>query len=315
MERFHLAEKSGVSSLRIAVCLGLALALSACGKSAAPEAPQTSDTAAQGQDMGASAADAATNAAAESTSAANERAAADLAAKESALAEREAALAAKEQEADLARREVALAAEKKAARRAPQVAAAKPVKQTARVADPAPPPAPVAPLVVARGTSLSIELVNAVSSKTATVGDRVDGRLAADVIVDGRTALAAGTPVQGSVTHVISGSKTIGGTPTLGIVFDQLDVGRGPPLTFNANLEQVGKSDKGRDAAKIAGGAVAGAVIGHQIDHDDKGKIIGGILGGAAGALAAKKTGGDVSLAAGTLVSVELTSPLEIKRK
>jgi hypothetical protein len=52
-------------------------------------------------------------------------------------------------------------------------------------------------------------------------------------------------------------------------------------------------------------------VIGHQID-DDKGKVIGGILGGAAGAVAAQKTGGEVELPAGTVLTFALDKPSEV---
>ncbi|HPF27550.1 MAG TPA: glycine zipper 2TM domain-containing protein [Steroidobacteraceae bacterium] len=296
------------------VLLTAVIALSACGQSSAPTAQAelaTDTTTASATTDVASAEDAST--ASESDAAATQ--AAELAAKEAELAEREASLALKEREADVARREAELAAKEKAARAAPKVTAAKPPKQqVAQTAPPAAAPVPRAPLVVPSGTQLSIELVNALSTKTATVGDRVDGRLTSDVMVDGKVALAAGTPIQGSVTEVVSGSKKIGGTPTLGIVFDQVDTGDGSTVTFRGKLDQVGKSETARDTAKIAGGAVAGAVIGHQVDGD-KGKIIGGILGGAAGALAAKKTGGDVSLAAGTVMAVELTAPLTVRSK
>ncbi|HSN72778.1 MAG TPA: glycine zipper 2TM domain-containing protein, partial [Steroidobacteraceae bacterium] len=66
-----------------------------------------------------------------------------------------------------------------------------------------------------------------------------------------------------------------------------------------------------RDTAKIVGGAAAGAIIGHQID-DDNGKVIGGLLGGAAGAVAAKKTGGEIAIPAGTVILVGLDAPFEV---
>ncbi len=296
-----------------AVLLTTVIVLSACGQSSAPtaqaELAADTTTASETPEL-ASSMDASSAAASEAAA----TQAAELAAKEAELAEREASLAIKEREADVARREAELAAKEKAARAAPKVTAAKPPKQVAQTAPPAVAPVSRAPLVVPSGTQLSIELVNALSTKTATVGDRVDGRLSNDVMVDGKVALAAGTPIQGSVTEVVSGSKKIGGTPTLGIVFDQVDMGDGSTVTFRGKLDQVGKSETARDTAKIAGGAVAGAVIGHQVDGD-KGKIIGGILGGAAGALAAKKTGGDVSLEAGTVMAVELTAPLTVKSK
>jgi hypothetical protein len=121
----------------------------------------------------------------------------------------------------------------------------------------------------------------------------------------------AGALVQGSVTEVISGSKTIGGKPTLGLTFDSMTF-EGGDMPIAAKITQIAeKSDKAGDTAKIAGGAVAGGVIGHQLD-DDKGKVIGALIGAAAGTAAARKTGKEVVLPAGTVVGMTLESPVTV---
>jgi hypothetical protein len=234
-------------------------------------------------------------------------AAAELAAREEELARREADLALKEREQDLARREAELAAKQ---------AAPKPSTSTKQAPAPpasAPPPPPKsAPLVVPAGSQLSVEFVSPLSTKTAKVGDRVDARLAEDLVVDGRRVALAGARVEGSVTQVVSGSKKIGGTPTLGVSFDGLELAGGGMAAISGQLVQQGKSDTAKDSAKIAGAAVAGAIIGHQID-DDKGKLIGGLLGGAAGTAAAAKTGGEVEVPAGTVVGFVLDAPFQVE--
>ena len=58
-------------------------------------------------------------------------------------------------------------------------------------------------------------------------------------------------------------------------------------------------------------GVVAGGVVGHQIDSD-KGKVIGALIGAAAGTAAAKKTGQEVVLPAGTVVGMTLESPVTV---
>ncbi len=122
----------------------------------------------------------------------------------------------------------------------------------------------------------------------------------------------AGALLQGSVSSVVSGSQKIGGTPELGLRFDNLTLADGSDTQVNGTVTQVAaKSDTARDTAKIAGGAIAGAVIGHQVDSD-KGKIIGGLLGAAAGAAAAKKTGTEVELPAGTVLGFTLNSPVTV---
>ena len=274
------------SHLLIPIALA-ALALGACGKKPADE-----QAAAQ------------TDAAAE----AQAKQDADIKQREEELNRREQELAMKEKEKDLADREAALA----------KASAPKPAPRAPAAAPSTPKPAP-APVVAAgprnytvpAGTSISVQLPAAVSTKTAKVGDRLSANLTNDVIVDGKTVARAGALVQGSVTRVVSGSNTVGGTPTLGITFDNLTF-EGGDKPINARITQVSeKSDKAGDTAKIAGGAVAGGVIGHQISHKN-GSVIGALIGAAAGTAAAKKTGKEVVLPAGTVVGMTLESPVTV---
>ena len=270
------------SHLLIPIAL-VALALAACGKKPADEQP---DAAAQAQ--------------AEQDAVTKQR--------EEELNRREQELAMKEKEKDLADREAALA-KASAPKPAPRAPAAAPAK-------PKPAPAPVVAAgprnyTVPAGTSLSVQLPAAVSTKTAKVGDRLSANLSNDLVVDGKTVAKAGALVQGSVTQVISGSNTIGGKPTLGITFDNLTF-EGGDKPINARITQVSeKSDKAGDTAKIAGGAIAGGVIGHQINSKN-GNVIGAIIGAAAGTAAAKKTGKEVVLPAGTTVGMTLESPVTV---
>jgi hypothetical protein len=234
-----------------------------------------------------------------------------LKAREEELARREAELALKEKEKELADREAALARASQPKPAATRPAASKPAASTGGAAKPAPVAAGPKDYVVPAGTSLSVQLPAEISTKTAKVGQRVTGNLTSDIVVDGKVVAKAGTPVQGSITQVISGSKTIGGKPTLGLTFDSLTF-EGGDRPISARITQVAdKSDKAGDTAKIAGGAVAGGVIGHQLDSD-QGKVIGAIIGAAAGTAAAKKTGKEVVLPAGTVVGMTLESPVTV---
>lgn len=250
------------------------------------------------------------------TPAVPEPTAADTAAADAAaVAAREAEVA--QREADLAAREAALAA-----------AAAKPTRPVnrpvvvnkppaSRPVTSAPPPAvtpaPVRFVTVPSGTQLSLALATPLSSKNANVGDAVKARLTADVLVDNKVAIPAGTMVAGTVTDVVSGSKKIGGVPTIGLRFERLELPEGD-LPIDGVISQKGKSDTGRDTAKIVGGAAAGAILGHQVKGGDKGKVIGGLLGGAIGAVAAQNTGTEVQLAEGTALSIALAAPVDVRK-
>ena len=255
------------------------------------------------------------------TAAEADRAAAELKAREDDLARREAELALVAREQDIARREAELAAKQKAAKKVaanpkPVAPAPKPeaVAATPKPAVKTPAPALVQPIVVPAGTEISIGLSSTVSTKSASIGDPVDARLASDLVVNGRRAIMAGAPIRGRVTEVVSGSHRIGGTPTLAMNFDGIELENGETVPISGKVVQQGKSDTARDTAKIVGGTAAGAIIGHQID-DDKGKVIGGILGGAAGAIAAKKTGGEIDVPAGTVMAFVIDQPFQVMQQ
>ncbi len=115
------------------------------------------------------------------------------------------------------------------------------------------------------------------------------------------------------MTEVISGSKKIGGTPTLGLAFDSLVLADGSDTPVSGKITQVAaKSDTGRDTAKIAGGAAIGAILGHQVSNKN-GTLIGGLIGAAAGTAAAKNTGTEVELPAGTVIGFTLDSPVNVE--
>ena len=239
-----------------------------------------------------------------------------LQAREDELAKREAELALAAREQELARREADLAAKERATKKVaatpkpvPAKAVAVPASKPTVVAKPA--PVAVKPILIPAGTELSIGLSSAVSTKSASIGDPVDARLASDLVVDGRRAILAGAPIRGRVTEVVSGSKRIGGTPTLAMNFDGIELEDGKTVAISGQVVQQGKSDTGRDTAKIVGGTAAGAIIGHQID-DDKGTVIGGILGGAAGAIAARKTGSEIDVPAGTVMAFVVDRPFQV---
>lgn len=282
------------SHLYVIPAMILALSLAACGKSEPPAPEEAAPV---------------TEATPETEPAVDP--AADLAVREEEVAKREAELALKEKEAELAKREADLAAKERAAAKKP----ATPKPATTTAAAPSNPPKTLPapqPIMIPAGTQFAVEITDGVSTKTARRGDAVSARLTSDLIVDGRTAVAAGTRVHGTVTERVSGSKEIGGVPTLGLTFDTLVLSPDNTVGITGRFLQQGKSDTGRDAAKIAGGAVLGAVIGKQVD-DKKGTVIGGILGGAAGAAAAKNTGTEVELPAGTIIAFVLDAPVEVK--
>lgn len=244
----------------------------------------------------------------------------ELKAREDAVAQREAEVAAKEQaeqtrqqaEADEAAAKAAAAAalEKKVAKRpAPKPASTSLAASTS-------PTAPVKPvekrLEVPSGTALTVALSSDLSSKTAKPGDPFEATVASNLSVNGQLAVPTGSRVTGTITDVVSGSRAIGSVPMLGIKFDQLVLEDGQTIPITGDLVQQGKSERGQDTAKILGGAAAGAILGHQVKKNDSGKVIGGLLGGAVGAVAAKRTGTEVQLPAGSTLTITTGQPFSV---
>jgi hypothetical protein len=116
------------------------------------------------------------------------------------------------------------------------------------------------------------------------------------------------------VITVVSGSDKIGGTPTLAVSFERIELPGGKDLPISGEITQKGKSDTARDTVKIVGGTAAGAIIGDKVIKGKNGKIIGGILGGAVGAVAAEKTGTEVEMTEGTALTLILDTPVEITK-
>lgn len=245
------------------------------------------------------AADAEARAKAEAEAAANAEVERARAAEAAAQAKAERARAAADQKRVAAER---AAADKKAQREADQ-----------RREEAAARAAAARPIEVPAGTRLAIALKQGLSSKTAQVGERFEAVLTEEVKgADGRVAIPAGATVAGTVTNVVSGSRQIGATPAIGLRFEHLVTADGTRIPINGELDEQGKSERGRDTAKILGGVAAGAVIGNQAKRNDRGRVIGGILGGAIGAIAAKNTGTEVALGDGAPLTIALGEAITV---
>ena len=139
------------------------------------------------------------------------------------------------------------------------------------------------------GTRLSVRTSSEITSATANVGDRFEGRLASSVVVDGKTVAKAGAPVRGKVTLAKSSGR-LHAPGQLSVRLTSVEVnGKMLPIaTGSYHLE--GKSHTKSNATKIGGGTAAGALIG-GIAGGGKGALIGGAVGAGAGTGVAAATG------------------------
>jgi hypothetical protein len=167
-------------------------------------------------------------------------------------------------------------------------------------------------LVVKQDSVVGIQIDQSVSSETAKIEDRVTAKVTRDVTVDGRTAIAAGTKLEGVVSLVERGGK-FRERARIGVRFNTMILPDGlrVPIQTEAILRE-GDSPAGEASAKVGGSAVAGAIIGG---------LIGGKRGAAIGTAAAA-AGGTAVVAAGgrnaavipggSPLTVRLTAPVTV---
>jgi len=189
--------------------------------------------------------------------------------------------------------------------------------QTAASAAPAAvAPAPARPrfreLTAPTNSSLSLELLTALSSETAQVEDPVRARLRQAVMVDGDTVLPAGVVLNGNVVDVARAGR-VQGRSRLVFRFTEVELNgareelRTNPVTFE------GEATKGEDATKIGAGAVGGAIVG-GILGGGSGAAKGAAIGGAAGTGVVLATRGrDVTVAAGADIAATLATPFFVQ--
>jgi len=166
-------------------------------------------------------------------------------------------------------------------------------------------------VTVPAGTQIVLELVDGASSQSSAVGDEVVARLAEPVRIDGELALPVGTRVEGRVTEVRKLAR-VGGQAILALAFERVDTGDGG-AAIAAFFRREGKSETGKDAATIAGGAAAGAILGNQAKKNDRGKLLGALLGAAAGTAVASRTEGEtVELPSGSRLELTLRDDVNL---
>jgi hypothetical protein len=163
------------------------------------------------------------------------------------------------------------------------------------------------PVVVPEGSTLSLVLETPMSSETSRAGDRVIAKLAEDVRVGEKVVVPAGSEIRGRVTEAVPSGR-VKTRARLAFDFDTLVLqGKEHAIGTRAIDITAGDTHK-KDAATIGIGAGAGAIVG-AIANGGKGAAIGTLVGGAAGTgVVLANTGKEVHLAAGSRLTVRLTS-------
>lgn len=159
---------------------------------------------------------------------------------------------------------------------------------------------------------LGLRIDSTVSTETARVEDRVNARIARDVLVDGRVAIPTGARLEGTVTTVERGGK-FKDRPRIGVTFTSLIFADGTRTTIQTEeIFRNGESPSGQANAKVGGSAVVGAILGAMIGGK-KGALLGGTAGAAGGAAAvASGERPEAVMVSGTQLTVRLGAPITV---
>jgi hypothetical protein len=166
--------------------------------------------------------------------------------------------------------------------------------------------------VVSANSVIGLQTETRISSETARIEDRVEAKVTRDVKVGDNIAIPAGSRVIGSVIQVDRGGK-FKERARLGIRFTTLVLADGTRLPMSTEtIYRDGEAPTNSSAAKIGGGAIGGAILG-AILGGAKGAAIGATAG-AGGGVAAVEVGDrqEVTLAAGSPMTVRLLTPLTV---
>jgi hypothetical protein len=138
-------------------------------------------------------------------------------------------------------------------------------------------------VTIAAGTLLSARLLETLSSDKVKSGDTFRATLDRPFAVDGLVIAERGARVEGRVVESQEAGR-VKGVSNLAIQLVRLNTSDGQRLAIQTDVfRKAGETTRGRDAAKVGGGAGLGAVI-WAIAGGGKGAAIGAAVGGAAGA-------------------------------
>lgn len=179
-----------------------------------------------------------------------------------------------------------------------------------------PPPEPsykqaTGPVTVPQGTLLQVRTNEAVGTKKARDGERVDFTVIRDVAVDGVLAIPRGATVHGVVTESKKAGD-LGGSPVLALRLTSLDLdGQNYPLDSD-QFKVKGPSKTGHTVGNAIGGGIIGTLIGCAVGGE-VGCAVGAGTGVAAGtAASAASRGPAVWIPSEALVTFHTSTPLTV---
>src|ERR1700686_4711926 len=169
-------------------------------------------------------------------------------------------------------------------------------------------------VTVPEETAIHVTLDQGISSNQNRPGDHFEATISEPVVLNDKTVIPQGTPVEGLVVDARPSGHLMG-RAHLQLALESMQLnGKTYDLRTSSSYRRGGDHKK-RNWAWIAGGGGGGALIG-ALAAGGKGALIGGPIGAGAGTAAAFFTGKkDIRLPAETQLSFRLADPVTINSK
>ena len=186
--------------------------------------------------------------------------------------------------------------------------------EPSRSPEPSTPSAPAKPepqfreVTIPAGTALNVRLVTPLASDKSVAEDPVSGTIVGPIVVQGVTAVPAGTEILGTVREARRSGR-VKGRASIAFRFERLIVRDERYPIQTAQVTRQAESDRSDDVKKGVIGGAAGAIVG-GIVGGGRGAAIGAGAGATGAVLATR--GDEVELPAGTTVSTTLQEPLKV---
>ena len=170
---------------------------------------------------------------------------------------------------------------------------------------------------IGAGTSIALTSGTRVCTNTHKAGDKFTATVAETIRGDNGAVIPAGATAVVQVTSV-KRSENVNDPAQIGLAVQYINVGgKSYPVDAaitSAQVDRVRESDRGDDAKKVVGGAVAGAVIGQILGKDTKSTVIGAATGAAAGTAVAMGTADYAGcIPQGGRIVIRLNSPASVQ--
>ena len=170
------------------------------------------------------------------------------------------------------------------------------------------------PITVPEQTAIHVTLDQGISSNQNRPGDHFEATISEPVVLNDKTVIPQGTPVEGLVVDARP-SGHLRGRAHLQLTLESMQLnGKTYDLKTSTSYRRGGDHKK-RNWALIGGGAGGGALIGAAA-AGGKGALIGGPIGAGAGTAVAYFTGKkDIHLRPETQLEFRLNQPVTVDTK